>query len=36
MSGPELDARARRVIDGNLYMTLGTRDRAGRPRLSPV
>jgi len=27
---------ARRVIDANHYMTLGTRDPDGRPRLSPV
>jgi hypothetical protein len=27
---------ARRVIDANLYMTLGTRDPDGSPRLSPV
>jgi Pyridoxamine 5'-phosphate oxidase len=33
---PELDAIARRVIDGNHYMTLATRDPDGRPRLSPV
>ena len=32
----DLDAVARRVIDTNHYMTLGTRDRGGRPRLSPV
>jgi hypothetical protein len=25
-----------RVIDANLYMTLGTRDPNGSPRLSPV
>ncbi len=31
-----LDAMARRVIDGNLYMTLGTLDPDGAPRLSPV
>lgn len=37
MSGhPELDARARRVIDANHYMTLGTQEPDGRPRLSPV
>lgn len=37
--GPEhgdLDAMARRVIDANHYMTLGTVDPDGRPRLSPV
>lgn len=32
----DLDAMARRVIDANHYMTLGTRDPDGRPRLSPV
>ena len=37
MSGhPQLNAMARRVIDANHYMTLGTRDPDGRPRLSPV
>lgn len=33
---PELDAMARRVIDANHYMVLGTIDPDGRPRLSPV
>jgi SAM-dependent methyltransferase len=33
---PDLDAMARRVIDVNQYMTLGTLDADGRPRLSPV
>ena len=33
---PDLDEMARRVIDGNHYMTLGTTDPDGRPRLSPV
>jgi hypothetical protein len=33
---PELNAIARRVIDSNHYMTLGTQDPDGRPRLSPV
>jgi hypothetical protein len=33
---PELDAMARRVIDGNHYMTLGTVEPDGRARLSPV
>jgi hypothetical protein len=33
---PDLDAMARRVIDGSQYMTLGTLDGDGRPRLSPV
>jgi uncharacterized pyridoxamine 5'-phosphate oxidase family protein len=32
----DLDAMARRVIDGNLYMTLATLDPDGAPRLSPV
>jgi hypothetical protein len=32
----ELNAVARRVIDANHYMTLGTLDPQGRPRLSPV
>jgi hypothetical protein len=37
MSGhSDLDAMARRVIDANHYMTLGTQDPDGRPRLSPV
>jgi hypothetical protein len=36
MSDPALDATARRVIDANHYMTLGTLDPDGRPRLSPV
>jgi Pyridoxamine 5'-phosphate oxidase len=37
MSGhANLNAMARRVIDANHYMTLGTRDPDGRPRLSPV
>jgi hypothetical protein len=35
-SHPDLDAMARQVIDANHYMTLATRDHAGRPRLSPV
>jgi hypothetical protein len=33
---PDLDATARRVIDGNQFRTLGTLDADGRPRLSPV
>jgi hypothetical protein len=33
---PDLDAMARRVIDGLLYMTLATLDPDGAPRLSPV
>jgi DNA ligase D-like protein (predicted polymerase) len=36
MRSHELDAMARRVIDGNHYMTLGTMDPDGAPRLSPV
>lgn len=37
MSGhPDLNAMARRVIDANHYMVLGTRDPDGAPRLSPV
>jgi len=33
---PDLDEMARRVIDGNLYMTLATLEPDGSPRLSPV
>jgi hypothetical protein len=33
---PDLDARARAVVDGNIYMVLGTLDPDGEPRLSPV
>ncbi|HEY2792886.1 MAG TPA: pyridoxamine 5'-phosphate oxidase family protein [Micromonosporaceae bacterium] len=32
----DLDARARGVIDANVYMTLATIDPDGRPRVSPV
>lgn len=32
----DLDAMARRVIEANHYMTLGTTGSDGRPRLSPV
>jgi hypothetical protein len=32
----DLDALARKVIEGNHYMVLGTRDPDGEPRLSPV
>jgi hypothetical protein len=32
----DLNELARRVIDGNHYMVLGTRDPDGAPRLSPV
>jgi uncharacterized pyridoxamine 5'-phosphate oxidase family protein len=33
---PDFDEAARRVIDGNLYMTLATLEPDGSPRLSPV
>ena len=33
---PDFDAMARRVIDGNLYMTLATIEPGRAPRLSPV
>jgi hypothetical protein len=33
---PELADHARRVIDANRYMTLGTVDEAGHPWVSPV
>jgi hypothetical protein len=36
MTHPDLDGLARRVIDANIYMTLGTIDPDGGPRLSPV
>ncbi|GAB3405148.1 pyridoxamine 5'-phosphate oxidase family protein [Flindersiella endophytica] len=32
----ELNERARQVIDGNFYMTLGTIDPDNQPRVSPV
>ena len=35
-SDDELAAVARRVIDENVYMVLGTADAAGRPWVSPV
>jgi nitroimidazol reductase NimA-like FMN-containing flavoprotein (pyridoxamine 5'-phosphate oxidase superfamily) len=35
-SHPELEARARDLIDTNRYLTLGTADRDGRPWVSPV
>jgi hypothetical protein len=35
-AGHDLDELARQVIDGNQYLTLGTTDPDGRPRLSPV
>lgn len=33
---PELGNHARRVIDGNRYMALGTADESGQPWVSPV
>jgi hypothetical protein len=33
---PDLDARAREIIDANIYLVLGTLDPDGEPRLSPV
>ena len=33
---PRLQEMAREVIDGNRYLTLGTVEPSGRPRLSPV
>jgi nitroimidazol reductase NimA-like FMN-containing flavoprotein (pyridoxamine 5'-phosphate oxidase superfamily) len=36
MADDELAEMARRVIDGNRYMVLGTVESDGRPRLSPV
>jgi Pyridoxamine 5'-phosphate oxidase len=35
-ANPDLNARARRVIEANHYMTLATLDPDSRPRLSPV
>ncbi len=35
-SEPELDAMARRVIDGNRYMVIATADDEGRPWVTPV
>ena len=32
----DLDQAARRIVDANHYLTLGTTDPDGRPRLSPV
>jgi hypothetical protein len=32
----EIDAAARRIVDANRYMTLGTADASGRPWVSPV
>jgi nitroimidazol reductase NimA-like FMN-containing flavoprotein (pyridoxamine 5'-phosphate oxidase superfamily) len=36
MADDELTEMARRVIDGNRYLVLGTVEADGRPRLSPV
>ena len=36
MSGGDLADIVRRVVDDNVYMVLGTADRAGRPWVSPV
>ncbi len=36
MTNPDLDARARSVIDTNKYMTLATADESGRPWATPV
>jgi nitroimidazol reductase NimA-like FMN-containing flavoprotein (pyridoxamine 5'-phosphate oxidase superfamily) len=36
MSGADVDAGARAVIDANRYMTLGTADGHGSPWVSPV
>lgn len=36
MPDDELAEMARRVLDGNRYMVLGTVEDDGRPRLSPV
>ena len=35
-NGGELEDRARRVLDANRYLTLGTTEPDHRPRLSPV
>jgi nitroimidazol reductase NimA-like FMN-containing flavoprotein (pyridoxamine 5'-phosphate oxidase superfamily) len=35
-SEPELEARVRRIIDGNRYMTIATIDDDGRPWATPV
>jgi Pyridoxamine 5'-phosphate oxidase len=32
----EIDEAARRIVDANRYMTLGTADASGRPWVSPV
>ena len=36
MTAADLGAVARQVIDGNVYMALGTADEGGRPWVSPV
>lgn len=36
MSEPELEAMAKRIIDGNRYMTIATVDGDGRPWATPV
>ena len=36
MAVDELQEMARRVIDGNRYLVLGTVEDDGQPRLSPV
>jgi hypothetical protein len=36
MEDQELAATARRVIDSNLYLVLGTADQAGRPWVSTM
>ena len=33
---PDLDARAREILDANRYLVLGTVEPDGEPRLSPV
>lgn len=36
MTGDDLQAHARAILDANLYLTLGTVDEQGRPWTSPV
>ena len=36
MEGEEFEAIARRVIDSNRFMTIGTADEEGVPWVSPV
>jgi len=36
MTNDELAAHARAIIDSNLYLTMGTADRGGRPWTNPV